>query len=552
MSPGALHRDLDELRQPFDVMVVGGGVHGACITRLLAMQGLKVALVERDDFGAATSRNCAKLLHGGFRYVQHLDVRRIRESMRAQRTWLSSAPHLTRPLRFVIPAYGMGTRGPFALAAGMCAFHALAPDRNRNLLPAVRLPLSGIMSRRQLLDSWPLLEGPGITGAAWWYDAQMLDATRLSIEYLMDAKHRGAAIANYVECIGSLRAGNRVVGIHARDVLTGNEFEIAAKLTVNAAGPWANGLFAARNVPSPPVQTWMKNINLVVRRLAPGEDAFGFQSAQSSDASIGNSRRLFFASPWRDCTVIGTAHEVYAGTPDAVTATSHDVSGFMQEINAALPTAGLNSRDIRSVHVGLTPADEAATRARHSQVVDHHGGEVDGLITAIGVKFTTAPEVARKVADIVSTKLGSGRREAHLAEPTAGAGNFSGMPAWPGEQDSDDEVTWSRRIYGAFYDQMLEASPADELPPAERVFRSRILHGIRAEMVVTLAGALFRATDRAERGCLTPQQIEWSASLLSRELQWSPQRRERELRELGVRLKAMHSLQSGTAPSLAA
>ncbi len=130
-----LRRDLDAFHGKFDVLVIGAGAYGACIARLAARSGWSVALIERDDFGAAVSHNSLKIVHGGFRYVQHFDLPRIRESMAAQRAWLSAAPHLVRPMRCVIPAYGYGTRGPLAFAAGLCAFHVAASDRNRGLAP---------------------------------------------------------------------------------------------------------------------------------------------------------------------------------------------------------------------------------------------------------------------------------------------------------------------------------------------------------------------------------------------------------------------------------
>ena len=178
-------------RRPFDLLVIGAGIHGACIARLAALAGLRVALVDKDDFGTATSRNSAKLLHGGLRYMQDFDVPRIRESMISQRAWFRFVPHLVRPLRFVIPTYGYTTRSPAAMAAGIVAFHMIAAGRNTGIRPEVRLPRSGVMSRRRLIERYPMLERGDVTGGAYWYDGQMLDAVRVTLECVWDAVRSG-------------------------------------------------------------------------------------------------------------------------------------------------------------------------------------------------------------------------------------------------------------------------------------------------------------------------------------------------------------------------
>lgn len=546
MNLPAFRRDVDELRQPFDVVVVGGGVHGACIVRLLAMQGLKVALVEREDFGSGASRNCAKLLHGGFRYVQHLDWKRIRESMRAQRTWSSAAPHLVRPLRCVIPAYGYGTRSTAALAAGMCAFHLIAWDRNRDLRNSVRLPSSGIMSRAALIQSWPQLDRADVTGAAWWYDAQMLDSTRLLLEFLVDARQRGAVIANHVDCIGLRRSGTQIRGIFAKDTLTGNELEIQARLTINAAGPWfekilGSGLTTDRSGPL----KWMRNINLVTRRIDSREDAFGVGSAQASDARIGRSRRLFFVSPWQDCSIIGTTHEPYTGDPDALEASAQDIAAFLGEVCDALPNVRLGQEEVRSVHVGLTPADEETEgRAKRSLVVDHELQGLTGVLTAVGIKYTTAPEVAKLVARIACRKLGRGEQSLGLSLPTLAAGTQSQGALQPdrgSRSGANPAAAWVERIYGSLHQEMISILPRGRLTAEEHVFRCRVAYGMRAEMVMTLADAVLRATDDAERGGLNQAGIDWCAEVLAAEYQWSSMRQEQEMADLLLKLGRMHS-----------
>jgi glycerol-3-phosphate dehydrogenase len=521
-----MRRDLDAFRESFDVVIVGAGIHGACIARLLAMHGLKVALIERGDFGGATSRNCAKLLHGGFRYVQHLDVPRIRESMQAQRDWLRAAPHLVRPLRFVIPTYGYGTRGTLALAAGMLAFHVIAWDRNRGLSSETRLPHSGVMSRSKLLGSYPQLARGDVAGGAWWYDAQILDASRLALECVAEASRNGAAVANHLECVGLRRTAGGIAGVLTRDRLSGREFEIDARLTINAAGPWSDDVSgpSASGSRSQPKLRWTRNINLVTSPLLEGNEAVGVASGRSSDARIGRSKRLFFVSPWQDCAVIGTSHEPYEGPADALEVPEQEISQFVAEINEALPGSGLASDSIRSVHVGLTPAeDERSERAKRSLLIDHAPQGHDGLISAVGIKYTTAPAVARKVVELVRRRMALSPARGSFAQPLGGA------PESPVLEYSTQPTRWAARVYGARYEEMLRSHSARGLTEEEHVFRCRVMYGIRAEMVMTLGDAVFRATDHAERGRLNAAQLQWCADALSGEHQWSPQRLQQEL-----------------------
>lgn len=540
--PAPVRRDLDTLARRFDLLVLGAGIYGASIARLAALHGLSVALIDRGDFGGATSRNSAKLVHGGLRYVQHLDLSRMRESAAAQRLWRTAAPHLVRPLQFVIPTYGAGTRGPAALAAGIAAYELATADRNRGVARALRLPRAGVLSRRRLLRRYPVLERRDVSGGAWWYDAQMLDATRLTLECVLDAHRAGAAVANHVEALGLLTARERVCGAALRDRLSGRELEVQASVTVNCAGPWIERL-ARTARPRPLATAWpplTRNVNLVTRRLFAGESGIGVSSRRPSDALIGRSQRLFFVTPWQDCSIIGTWHDRYAGDPDAVSVGRHEIEAWLAEIGDALPGVRLGPADLRSIHVGLTPGSEDDARAHRASIIDH--AETDrlaGLLSVAGPKYTTAPTVAARVLEHVHRRLSRPRpaRERFAAAlPGAPRPAAGGGPAHP--LAHEPAMAWALRIYGSQSGELLGALPTRGLEPAEHVFRCRIVHGVRTEMVVTLADALFRATDHAERGALTAAQLEWCADTLAQAFDWSAARRAAELERVQSRLAA--------------
>lgn len=525
------------LEQRFDVAIVGAGVYGACLARLLARAGASVVLLERDDYGGAVSHNSLKIVHGGLRYLQHLDVPRIRESLRAQRSWRIAAPHLVRPLRCLIPTYGWGTRGLPALAAGVLAFDTFAAARNRGVPASARLPRGSFGRAATLAAAQPAVMTPEVTGYAAWYDAQIVDSGRLIWECVADAMDHGAVALNHVAVVGLRVAARRVHGVQARDLLTGREYDVDARLTVNAAGPWAAALLRGLHGRPPGArEVWSRNMNVVTRRVLPGATAIGVQSNRRSDAAFGRSRRLFFVTPWQECSIVGTTHEPWDGDADALATTDADVAQFLDELNAALPGAALTTADVRYVHAGVTPAEDGDVRAKRTRVHDHGREDgIAGLATVVGIKYTTAPVVAEALAAQLLGQLGRvAGRGVRFDVPLPGAASTGAL------EEPVGESRWARSIYGAEAGALADVERALRGPHADVTFRARVLHGVRAECAVRLRDALFRSTDRAERGCLSRADVDWSATALAAELGWAPERRRREVADV-ERLLAQRS-----------
>jgi glycerol-3-phosphate dehydrogenase len=405
-------RQLDRLSDGvFDVVIVGGGIQGACLAADAATRGLRVALVEKGDFGAATSHNSLKLLHGGLRYLQHLDFPRVRQSIAERRFWLRAAPHLCRPLGFLMPLRGFGTRSRGALFAAMKLYDLLGYDRNVGVPAHRRIPSGRTLSRQELYELAPGMHA-GYTSGALWHDGQMVDADRLLLACLTLASERGAAVANYVEMTRFRRRSNgSVEGIEARDVLSGREIDIRARQTVLAAGPWNISLLRSNDVPLGAVpKRLIKNMNLVVPRLfAHAGIAVGVESPHRSDSTVGNTNRLFFVTPWKSLSIIGTTHVPFAGEPDQCTFGPEDIAAFLGDFNAAYPARELTHHDVIYTYGGLTPGDDddGSRRSRHGTVVDHQiVDDVPGLWTVTTVKYTTARWLAERAIDAVLERLG--------------------------------------------------------------------------------------------------------------------------------------------------
>lgn len=537
-----MRRDLQSLdNDSYDLLVVGGGIHGVCVARDAALRGLKVALIERDDFGAATSHNSLKLIHGGFRYLQHFDLRRVRESLRERRYWLWAAPHLVRPLKFLMPLYGHGTRGPEALWAATQFYQLLGLDRNRDLIHERQVPSGGVVSPRSCAAMIPGVDTQGLSGGAYWYDGQMLDADRLLLECLRDAHDHGAVVANHLEAVGFLRDGQRIQGIQAEDRLSGERLEIRATLTINTAGPWIDkllrqGLSAQREG----MTGLSKCMNLVTRALTQ-DHGFGVRSSRASDALLGQTRRMFFLTPWHDRTVIGTSHLPYQGDPDDCRFEEADIAGFLEEINAAYPAANLTLADVDYCYGGLTPAGEEdspkgeVARSRQSEVVDHrqsHG--IEGLLSAVGVKWTTARWVAEKAVNLAMAHLGKPAIPCRVAtSQLPGARDYQSGESLLNRADADrlDRQDFQNLLapFGGDYPRVLEIGGWQGDEP-DGLLRARCRHGVREELALRLPDLVFRRLNLSHRGLLNEATLRWCATMMAGELGWDKQRMEAELR----------------------
>nr|MBS0019843.1 glycerol-3-phosphate dehydrogenase/oxidase [Gammaproteobacteria bacterium] len=519
----------------YDLLIVGSGIYGACVARDAALRGLHVALVDRADFGSATSHNSLKLIHGGLRYLQHLDFPRIRQSLCERRFWLSMAPHLVRPLRFVIPTYGRGSRGPEALWLGMRLHEAIGFDRNKAVPPKQRIPAGRIIASAECLQMIPHLESKKLRGGAIWYDGQMLNADRLLLECVMDSVEAGADVTNYVRVENFLQSGAQILGVQAMDVIHNRSLEIRAKITINACGPWVSALLGRGNRTNAAKGSavFSKGMNIVTRQLF-SDYAVGVYSNEKSDAVIGQTKRLFFMTPWGDRTVIGTSHTPYHGRADECQFTEDDIVAFLEEVNAAYPAAQLRLQDVLYCYGGLTPAGGErnggeVARARSGEIIDHQRLEnIENLISIVGVKYTTARYVAEKTVDLAFRKLRKAPVPCTAKQiPVWGARQGSVVSTPMEGTASSKNMSLSKESPSVDMRMSSDArGTASELDPQ---FRARCVDAVRNEMAVRLVDVIYRRTDDAARGNLRNAHLVWCADMMSKELGWTDDRKRQEL-----------------------
>jgi glycerol-3-phosphate dehydrogenase len=531
-----MRRDLQRLAtDTFDVLIIGGGVTGACIARDGARRGLAVALIEKNDVAHATSAHNSKLIHGGLRYLRNFELGLVRESLKERRIWQRIAAHLVQPLPFLMPLYGGGWKARATLAAGLTVYDALAFDRAWLDDPTQRLPGHAWVDARDATAREPALEGPGLTGAFLYYDAQMYAPERLALECLLDAARHGAAAANHLDAASLLTRNGRIEGATVRDVFTGSRFDIRARLTILAAGPWAD-VFLAQALGAPASHRLLrsKGIHLVVPAMTR-------EAALTIAAGSGH----FFVLPWRGHSLLGTTDTAFPGPPDTVSVTEEDIRGFLDIINTHLPSSHLERRDVLHFYAGLRPlvADGAASTygaSRRAEVIDHRKDDrIEGLVSVIGGKWTTSRHLAEQVVDAIVTKLGANARPCttDTAILPGGVTRFSEFLV----QQSRAHPRLSMlphlaRLYGARLTEVLRLSGSrpELCAPlsASGDIGAQVLFAIREEMALTLEDVVMRRTGIGQLGHPGDASIETVATLMARELGWNAARTETEIRSV--------------------
>jgi glycerol-3-phosphate dehydrogenase len=487
-------RDLARLaNEAFDVLVIGGGIYGLATLRELVARGLTAALIDRGDFAAATSFNSLKTIHGGIRALQHGALPAMRQFVRERRGLAAIAPHLVRPLPFVVPTYRHLLRSRPVMAAFLAAYDLLAADRNENLEPRLALPRSRTISRDECLLLNPVVDPAGVTGGAVWHDYQLHSPERLAIGLLAGAAKRGAAAANYIEAQQFVRSGRDIRAVRARDAVGGTELDVRCRLVVNAAGPWAWPLLqgagvAPKSVPQPAMSIAM---NLVVNRPPASHAAGGLVDG-----------RFLFLVPWRDRSIVGTSHDEFGAAPDELAVTERRLASFLRDTSEAFPRAGITSADVTLVHRGLLPASRGAELLKESVIHDHASDGIDGLVTVLGVRYTTARATAAAAAELVASKLG---KPAGSRTPT-----LEPVP----EPDR------------AAIDDLVRRNPSLAAPLSEScaVTRARIALATRDEMAIHLADALLRRTDAGTGGHPGAEAVRSAAAVMAGELGWTASR----------------------------
>ncbi len=527
-------RDLDRLAgTTYDLLIVGGGVHGLAIAYDAADRGLRTALVEAADFGSGASFNHQKTAHGGLRSLQSARFDRARESIRERRALARIAPWLLRPLPFVVGTYRSVTRSRFALRAAFAIDRFIGRDRNEGVEPELRLPPPRLLSKTTVLHLFPGIRQQNLTGGAQWYDYQMVESERLTFAFAEGADRAGADLANYVEAISAIRSGGTVMGIEARDRMTGGELRIQARVTVNAAGAHAGTIMAAfgvsRELPL------LKAMNLLTRRRAS-------DLALAAPTAAG---RMLTMVPWRGLALVGTSHSATVVKPGDTDVTAAEVAAFIADANEAFPALQLTADDIRLVHRGVMPArvdSSGRPDLRPSpSLIDHAGEGAPGAFTVLGVKYTTARGVAERVTARVAARLGRHVRASRTAArtlPGAGIADHEALAIETARRNGIElPPATLAHLIGRYAERAADiigvmARRDDLIAPVcadAPTVGAEIVHAIRREMALHLTDIVIRRTALGAAGHPGDEAVRACARIAAPELGWNTARTQDEI-----------------------
>lgn len=510
----------------FDVIIVGAGINGSAIARDAAMRGLQVLLVDKGDISAGTTSWSTRLIHGGLRYLEHFEVPLVRESLHERGTLLWTAPHLVRPLHFLIPLYTEGSRRAGLIRLGMVAYEVLSAG-NRNV------DHHRMLDAAQTQELVPGLDPEGLRGGALYYDAQAVYPERLALENALSAREYGALILTYTrvtgfEVTGAQTSGARTSGVHLREERTGRQYTARGSVVLNAAGPWADEVLAGLPGDRPRLIGGTKGSHLVTGAF-PGAPKVAVYTEATDN-------RPYFIVPWAGNYLIGTTDERFEGDLDHVVASEEEISYLIDSTNQVIPAAQLTRRDVLWTYAGVRPlpyepgVPEAKLTRKHVFRRDEH---VPDVISVAGGKLTTHRSLAEEAVELIFETLGWPAPACRTAaEPLPGgrvgdwprfAARFragSGLPPDVADHLLDVYGVRAADVLGyAAHDPRLRA----RLPGTEAL-AAEIPFGVRSELATSLTDLYLRRTMiglRADLGLATLPAV----TAIAREtLGWSAER----------------------------
>ena len=520
-----------ERRAP-DVLVVGGGITGAGLALDLAARGVRVALVERDDWASATSSASSRLIHGDLRYLEQFEFGLVRDSCLERGLLLRNAAGLVWPERFVFPLHRGGPVGRLKLAAGLGLYTLVSVPR------VLGLPR---MHGRATVERWiPGVRSEGLRGGGSYLDGGTHDA-RLTLAVVLSALERGAIALSRVEAL-ALESGTSGARVRLRDRLSGEERDLTPRAVVLAGGPFTDELRARAGLARGWIQPTRGTHILVSRERLPTDGAVIFPSALDG--------RVMFLIPWPRYTVVGTT-DIDASSSAPVRASYGEVRYLLDSANALVPAAGLGEDDVVATWAGLRPllaADEASPSARSRE---ERVERAESIYTIAGGKLTGFRSMAEHLGSRIARDLGIGEARAHSPTRTLrlhGALSVpSARPAWsalPARSTDPCAVAWSRRYAAlapalADFCQRVEEGRA-ELDP--ETLLGEVDWAARYEDCLAARDFFLRRTDlsygpRERVETLRERVLERLAHAFA----WSSTRLQDERSELARALSAMHA-----------
>lgn len=515
---------------PLDAVVIGGGMAGAGVARDLALRGASVALFEKGDFGSGTSSKSSKLIHGGLRYLELGDFKLVRESLREKRTLERLAPHLIRPLPFLVPVYRGASRGLIKVRLGMWLYDLLTPgkktDRHRMLRPEAALALE------------PSVRAENLRGAGYYFDDLLLYPERLCLENALSAARHGARVLNYCQVEAFIPGARGLDGVQVRDLLSGQVHAVGARTIVNCAGPWVDRLRELAGVAdrSPRLLRTTKGIHCLLPRMT---ERAVYLSTQDE--------RMIFVIPWRGFSLVGTTDTDFEGDPDRLWATREEVTYLLDEVAKVLPDKRVAFDNVAYTYAGVRPLSFEPGRpptevSREHRVVPEG---VDGRFFSVtGTKLTCFRSLAERVGDLVMGTLARRQPSRTARLMLDGTDEETGKVearAWMDVSEEMAATGLSRaslrmlvETYGRAFPRVLELGRKlpdgfERLCPSNPEIVAQLHHAVREELAVSLQDVLLRRTGIGQSRCQGLDCAEPIAARMAELAGWTRRRLDAEL-----------------------
>jgi glycerol-3-phosphate dehydrogenase len=525
----------------YEAVIVGGGMAGAGAARDLALRGVSVALLEKGDFASGTTSRSSKLVHGGLRYLELFDFGLVRESLAERERLQRLAPHLVRPLPFLVPIYRDSSRSLIKVRIGLALYDWLTPGRRRERYRVLR-PIDA-------LSLEPAMRADDLRGAGYYFDDLLVFPERLCLENVLSAARHGAHAFNYAEVEEITRdASGRVNGVRVRDLLSGRTALLQTRVLVNATGPWVDLLRERAGVRErgAHIVRRTKGIHCLLPRLT---DRAIYHSTSDD--------RMIFVIPWREFSLVGTTDTDFDGDLDRLFATRDEVTYLLDEVRQAVPDRRVSAEHVAYTYAGVRPLSfEEGRRASDVSRVHKVVAEERGTFLSVtGTKLTCYRSLAAELGDQVLKTLG--RR---MPSRTAGL-TLDGV---------DDEVgrvearTWldvtpeaaasglARETlealvgtYGRGYSRVIELagkvpSGTERLCPRNPEIVAQLHLAVQEEMALSLQDFLLRRTGIGTSACQGLDCAEAIGRRMAELLAWTPRRLDAELEAYRAHVRRSH------------
>ena len=502
----------------FDVAVIGGGIIGAGIARDAAIRGLRVALFEKSDFGSGTTAGSTRLIHGGLRYLEMLDFGLVRMDLRERETLLRIAPHLVKPLEFIMPFYGNSLFYRCKMKLGMTLYDLLSYDKS--------LPRHRFLTSAELKTLEPNLCRQGLQGALVYFDAQANSPERLCLENIIDACEHGAQTFNYAEVTGALYSGEAIHGINVRDLLSYDRTEVSVKsrVVVNASGPWFDRVTGRLTAPGSATQIrTTKGVHITCPPV-------------TNRAVVIFSRvdgRLMFVIPWLGYSWIGTTDTDFAADPATVHATSEDVDYVLRSVTEYFPR--LDTTQIYFSNAGVRAlVKEKGSVSRKHRVADGAHSGAGNLISVLGGKITGYRAIAEEVVDAICGKLNVNAPCVTATIPLPGARGAGKASDVSSTGLRDETIAHLFALYGSRANEVIQFAVSAEhlrepLSPYAPDVAAQVVFAASTEQCARLVDFLVRRTLLGFSKDQGQSAVARTAALMAEELAWSRERTSAEI-----------------------